>query len=407
MRTVSWDEVKNASAHSQVYLDGSGSTIRYWDSDAGQAFLQALRSACNLRICWLDDNGRQRPLGPSVKTKYQGGGGPDLSKISNAMFITDDDLTAIQQRDIANHNIEVVTFRQLGIGFKAERLKAERPARPAYTLWDFDYSKSQAEQLAERVDKIVSDYDDIMKNVDNKQVRNKRAIELHARIDRVDLDLAQLSTRAAPTFLESYPGWIPAMQSTVEQVLDTLLRDVFKIFEKYPGWTTETNKGTTVPHRTSCQPQGTRTETYSNGDVAGVTIEYCGQQFTGSAKRNPVDKPNPTIGLAVAEAKAARKLAVSLQRAANKMVADADRNRRKEQAAKATAKNQRRREQQEASDRKNATRYRQENERLVAANNKLKSEAKNVSEMVATRRPATPRKAATPAKKKAAPRKKA
>lgn len=69
--------------------------------------------------------------------------------------------------------------------------------------------------------------------------------------------------------------------------------------------------------------------------VLKVTNENTFQLFTGDSKRDPIDKSNPQIGLAVAYARAFGKLAKQLDRQAKGLVKHADdmRDYKKEQKA--------------------------------------------------------------------------
>lgn len=56
--------------------------------------------------------------------------------------------------------------------------------------------------------------------------------------------------------------------------------------------------------------------TLADADAAVAVIEHRGSRYHGSSKRHPGDKPNELIGLLLAEARAARRLADALEQRA-------------------------------------------------------------------------------------------
>lgn len=197
-------------------------------------------------------------------------------------------------------------------------------------IWSYERSQNEFVGLEQRVrnaERVLTDALD----ADNAQLRNKLGIEAHAKIERATGDLDQLFHDGDARFLVDYKSATDVLQRRLSDMLAEVLDRIFKIppdRQKQPP--EPTGRVSIGPWRTV-----ETVEAYSNGDVAGITIKYHGIEFTGSAKRNPVDKPDPAIGLAVAEARAARLLAKALQKKADKLVADAEaeRQRQKRQAA--------------------------------------------------------------------------
>lgn len=81
---------------------------------------------------------------------------------------------------------------------------------------------------------------------------------------------------------------------------------------------------------------------YSSDDLAAVKIVVDGRTVEGTAKRDPADRPNHTIGTTLATGRALRKMGNQMIREAEAMVAQADKERRREAARRAQARSEQR-----------------------------------------------------------------
>lgn len=85
----------------------------------------------------------------------------------------------------------------------------------------------EATDLLEEINRLGTELDDAIRNADNKQVKNKKGIEIHGKLERAKEELDSLEKRAEQSGRKS-----EAMGEAKERLLTvtkTLLRDIFKI----------------------------------------------------------------------------------------------------------------------------------------------------------------------------------
>lgn len=88
----------------------------------------------------------------------------------------------------------------------------------------------EAMDLLEEVEKLAAELDEVMRDSDNKQVRNKKGIELHSKCERAKADLDTLKSRAEKANRRS--DQIAQVEARLLHVTKTLLKEIFKIEQK-------------------------------------------------------------------------------------------------------------------------------------------------------------------------------
>jgi MoxR-like ATPase len=90
----------------------------------------------------------------------------------------------------------------------------------------------EAMDLLEQVEKLATELDEVIRDADNKQVRNKKGIELHGKLERAKNELDALNKRAAKSGRKS--DVITQLEQRLLGVTRTLLKEIFRI-ESAPG----------------------------------------------------------------------------------------------------------------------------------------------------------------------------
>lgn len=90
----------------------------------------------------------------------------------------------------------------------------------------------EAMDLLEQVEKLAADLDEVIRDADNKQVRNKKGIELHGKLERAKNDLDALNKRAVKSGRKS--DIVAQLEQRLLGVTRTLLKEIFRI-EAQPG----------------------------------------------------------------------------------------------------------------------------------------------------------------------------
>lgn len=85
----------------------------------------------------------------------------------------------------------------------------------------------EAMDLLETVEKLAVDLDEVIKNSDNKQIKNKKGIELHGKLERAKADLDGLEKRAVKTGRKS--DTMSELNTRLLGVTRTLLKEIFGI----------------------------------------------------------------------------------------------------------------------------------------------------------------------------------
>lgn len=85
----------------------------------------------------------------------------------------------------------------------------------------------EAMDLLETVEKLAVDLDEVIKNSDNKQIKNKKGIELHGKLERAKADLDGLEKRASKTGRKS--DTMNELNTRLLGVTRTLLKEIFGI----------------------------------------------------------------------------------------------------------------------------------------------------------------------------------
>lgn len=87
--------------------------------------------------------------------------------------------------------------------------------------------EAEAMKFRDEVGQMAEDFDKIFKDSDNDQVRNKRAIELHTKLDRIGGEIEELEKRIAHGGRSS--ELVSEVKGRVVSMLDHLLETVFRI----------------------------------------------------------------------------------------------------------------------------------------------------------------------------------
>lgn len=90
----------------------------------------------------------------------------------------------------------------------------------------------EAMDLLEQVEKLATELDEVIRDADNKQVRNKKGIELHGKLERAKNELDALNKRATKAGRKSEV--ITQLEQRLLGVTRTLLKEIFRI-EAQPG----------------------------------------------------------------------------------------------------------------------------------------------------------------------------
>jgi MoxR-like ATPase len=85
----------------------------------------------------------------------------------------------------------------------------------------------EAMDLLESVEKLAAELDEVLRDADNKQVRNKKGIELHGKLERAKGELDSLTKRAAKSGRKSEV--ISQLEERLLTVTRRLLSDIFHI----------------------------------------------------------------------------------------------------------------------------------------------------------------------------------
>lgn len=85
----------------------------------------------------------------------------------------------------------------------------------------------EAMDLLEQVEKLATELDEVLRDADNKQVRNKKGIELHGKLERAKSELDNLTKRAVKSGRKSET--ITQLEQRLLSVTRTLLKDIFRI----------------------------------------------------------------------------------------------------------------------------------------------------------------------------------
>lgn len=90
----------------------------------------------------------------------------------------------------------------------------------------------EAMDLLEQVEKLATELDEVIRDADNKQVRNKKGIELHGKLERAKAELDALNKRVDKTGRKS--EIVTQLEQRLLGVTRTLLKEIFRI-EAQPG----------------------------------------------------------------------------------------------------------------------------------------------------------------------------
>jgi MoxR-like ATPase len=85
----------------------------------------------------------------------------------------------------------------------------------------------EAMDLLEQVEKLATELDEVIRDADNNQVRNKKGIELHGKLERAKSDLDALNKRQAKTGRKS--EIVTELEQRLLSVTRTLLKEIFRI----------------------------------------------------------------------------------------------------------------------------------------------------------------------------------
>lgn len=184
----------------------------------------------------------------------------------------------------------------------------------------------------------------------------KKGIEAHGKLRKIAEELKQIKLRIDGLSEADRIGFFGLAEADhrlalarrhIHEMTRLLLTDAFGVDPKTATDYIE-GKGGTVPPTTRLPVDSisgvslAATKTFANDEFASVEVRLNNIKVEGIAKRDPADKPNQDIGLTLATGRALRKLGGQIINEANKAVAEADRERRKEQAAKAQARSEQR-----------------------------------------------------------------
>lgn len=90
----------------------------------------------------------------------------------------------------------------------------------------------EAMDLLEQVEKLANELDEVIRDADNKQVRNKKGIELHGKLERAKAELDALNKRVDKTGRKS--EIVTQLEQRLLGVTRLLLKEIFRI-EAQPG----------------------------------------------------------------------------------------------------------------------------------------------------------------------------
>jgi hypothetical protein len=371
-----------------VYLDGSGSTDEFWSSATGRNLYALLTKRSD--TYWATET---RVLRASVFFAELGGV-PDFVAMGThrkenhpreiAYFLTDvreeaEEFLFAAAGHAGKAYFKIVTFKEL---------EKEMQSRSC------SCGAACGCSLSDDLRYLEDELDKILRDSDNQQQRNKRAIEIHGKLDRL---VGQVE--ALPKTPEN-----KLLAKRTQCVVEKLLIEVFRIDpERAEKARTESASGSTpATWFVNGGLEIRSTESLANNDVAAVrVVAKVGTQtfpIDGSAKRNPEDAPNKEIGLAVAYSDALHKITRRVDQHVRELLAAADKERKQVEAEK----NQRRADARKAQSAARARRTQKQLQDDVANLRAQLVKAQAVKK-------AAPKKAAvkqTPAKK-AAPKKKA
>lgn len=85
----------------------------------------------------------------------------------------------------------------------------------------------EAMDLLEQVEKLATELDEVIRDADNKQVRNKKGIELHGKLERAKNELDALNKRVDKTGRKS--EIVTQLEQRLLGVTRTLLKEIFRI----------------------------------------------------------------------------------------------------------------------------------------------------------------------------------
>lgn len=85
----------------------------------------------------------------------------------------------------------------------------------------------EAMELLEQVEKLATELDEVVQDADNKQVRNKKGIELHGKIEKAKTELETLQSRSAKSGRKSEV--LGELQTRIMSITETLLKEIFHI----------------------------------------------------------------------------------------------------------------------------------------------------------------------------------
>lgn len=87
--------------------------------------------------------------------------------------------------------------------------------------------EKEGQDLLEEIERLATELDDAIRNSDNKQVKNKKGIEIHSKLERAKEDLDNLEKRAVQSGRKS--DAIEEAKTRLYTTTRTLLKEIFKI----------------------------------------------------------------------------------------------------------------------------------------------------------------------------------
>lgn len=87
--------------------------------------------------------------------------------------------------------------------------------------------EKEGQDLLEEIERLATELDDAIRNSDNKQVKNKKGIEIHSKLERAKEDLDGLEKRAVQSGRKS--DAIEEAKTRLYTTTRTLLKEIFKI----------------------------------------------------------------------------------------------------------------------------------------------------------------------------------
>lgn len=380
-----------------VYLDGSGSTNGLWNNPGAMKLREARRR--NAQPTYWVGPGRLTSLEIQREPDLQGTGF-DMALVNRKKYfpkkrgiiVTDfyEPAAAELYRSDPNwsRNWTIVTLKELenSMSCKCKRNLCEC-------------------QLEERVCELEEMVNALFNDYDNGHARNREAINIHTKLDKLAADTESLDLSVPEN---------KVLRRRVLVLTDRILVGVFRLdpdtaqANTPPKTKVDTTHGTL--HNLLADPKGMglvdptavggvgqiNINRYDNDDVSAVEykLRIGGKDFDfiGTAKRNPVDKPDRIIGSLVANAKAFHQMARFFDRAAKERLAAAEAEIRRVAHEKAQRRAEARKLQSQA-------RARRTQKQLQDENARLKSDLEEAQVALKVRLPAKKAAAKAPAKK--------